>query len=805
MRYLKIVGIVVAALAVAAYAAFEIFFRTAVPAYEGKLTLEGLNAKVEVRTDEYGIPHVFAQNDKDLFFAQGYVTARERMFQMEITRLAGRGELSSLFGDATIEKDKFLKTIGIHRLAQAGYQAMSAESREIIDAYTAGVNAYIREPGSLPREYMLLGAKPGRWEPEDSVATVLLMAFSLTRSFMVDLVLYRIGEHAGDDVVSSITPSYPDFAPTLTGQRMSPVPNGTLRSLFHRFEVSSIDKMIPSPLMMELPASNWMIFSGKRTSSGKAIFAGSPDLKPTLPALFYVMHLKGGSFDVAGGAMPGTPGIGPLGFNGHIAWSAVNGRGDELDYYVEKINPSNPNQYLTPSGYREFKVIDETLRIKTDKGIREEKYPVRISRHGPLISSVLPMAPPNSAMKWAAFENPATDIEGLLGLNRARNFEEFRSALRRVKNNNLGIGYADKDGNIGWQFTASPPVRKNHDGTFPVPGWVDDYEWSGYVPAEQIPYDYNPPAGYVASFNNDPGNAAHHLTNYYLFERAIRFKEIMDQRQGRPVDAADVKSMQLDTVSVVAQRWTPLITKAIQGPEFEKYSALLKGWNGSADLESAAGTLFNAFYAIFMKNTLADEIGEKLWKEGLGQSYLYYVPDLVLARIANVPDHVFYDDKTTLDVKETRDDIIRKSMREAVAQLTDLLGRDPAKWTWNRVHKMYFEHPLGAKLPFFNLAPIPTNGDHHTINSGFWETGNPFKMDSGGVIRMMVDFSEPQKATIISPPGQSGAFKSPHYDDLAQLWADGKQVPLRFFSGKDVARVLVLEPKAGGIRAVVFR
>ncbi len=313
MKYLKIAAIIIVIIAVGAYAAFEIFFRMAVPSYTGTLTVEGLTSKVEVRTDEYGIPHIFAENDRDLFFAQGYVTARERMFQMEITRLAGRGELSSLFGETTVEKDKFLKTIGFFRLAKTGYRAMSAESRSIIDAYAAGVNAYIRDAGSLPREFVLLRAKPGTWEPEDCVSTALLMAFSLTRSFMIDLVLYRIGEHSGKDFAETIAPSYPDFAPTLTGKRMSPVPKGILKSRFHRFESTGTDTGFSVPPMMELPASNWMIFSGKMTKSGKAIFAGSPDLKPTLPALFYMMRLRGGSFDVAGGAVPGAPGNRPAG------------------------------------------------------------------------------------------------------------------------------------------------------------------------------------------------------------------------------------------------------------------------------------------------------------------------------------------------------------------------------------------------------------------------------------------------------------------------------------------------------------
>jgi len=205
--------------------------------------------------------------------------------------------------------------------------------------------------------------------------------------------------------------------------------------------------------------------------------------------------------------------------------------------------------------------------------------------------------------------------------------------------------------------------------------------------------------------------------------------------------------------------------------------------------------MFNAFYAHLLENTLSDEVGEKLWEEGLSQSYLIYIPDLVLAKIVNEPDHILYDDTGTKDKKENREDIIRKSMKDAAAQLTDMLGGDPNKWQLGRVHKMYFEHPLGSKLGFFNLNPIPTNGEHHTINSGFWELNNPFKMDGGGVIRIIVDFADSENSTIISPPGQSGVYKSKHYDDLAQLWADGGQIPLHFFTSEDLPNMLVLEPK----------
>ncbi|MBA2882692.1 penicillin amidase [Desulfosalsimonas propionicica] len=794
MKILKGGIFILLLLVVGGFVSFQIFFRSAIPDYSGSLKVSGLSSPVEVKTDEYGVPHIIAENEADLFFAQGYITARERLFQMDTTRLAGRGELSTLFGEATLDKDRFLKTVGFYRMAEKSWKAMSKETRGAVEAYTAGINAYIENMASLPREYIFIGARPKPWEPEDCVTTVLLMSYSLTRSKRIDLAMHQLGRKAGLEVLSALLPQYPDFAPTLTGQDLAPPKQDTDEAMR---ELSANTAGVGGGLFSGLPefaASNWMIFSGSMTDSGKPIFTGSPDLKPTLPALFYLVHLKGGRYDVIGGSLPGAPGISALGFNGDIAWSAVNGRGDELDYFVEKIHPDDTGKYLTENGYKDFRIIWETLRIKTDKGIREEPLEVKISRHGPVISGVMPAAPENCAMQWSAFDVVSRDIEGLLAMNRAKNFSEFRKSLKLVKTVNLGIGYADSRGNIGWQFTASVPIRKKGQGSVPVPGWTGEYDWTGYVPYKRLPWDYNPENGCVASFNNEPGNSKDFLTHYYLFERAIRFRDIMDQRSGEKVSLEDARQMQLDTVSPVARRWVPHILEACTAPDLQKAADLFRSWDFRIVRNSAAATLFNAFYSKMMENTLADETGQETWDAHLRLSYLYYVPDLLLTKIHDAGTHAFYDDAGTPDKKESRNDIIQKSMRDAMEQLSARLGENPQKWQWKRVHTMHFEHPLGSKIWFLNLDPIPTDGSHHTINSGFWDNRRPFRMDSGGVIRMVVDFADIENSTMISPPGQSGHYMSPHFDDTAQMWADGKQIPMHFNSYENLPRQMVLEP-----------
>jgi penicillin amidase len=730
----------------------------------------------------------------DLYFAQGYITARERMFQMDMTRRAGRGELSVLFGDVTLDTDKFLKTAGFYRTAVMEYHTLSDEARAAIEAYTDGVNAYIRTTRRIPREYVILGADVEPWLPEDTVVCGVLMAYSLTRSKKADLVLFRIGEIAGEEVLAELIPSYPEGYPTVSRADGITPPAKEADYFFTHSEalpnLSDRADGIGDPLS-DIAASNWMIFSGAKTEAGKPIFTGSPDLEPQIPSLFYLVHLIGDGVNVMGGAIPGVPGVNVLGFNGRIAWSCVNGRIDELDYFIEKLNPENPNQYLTEDGYRDFEIVEETLKVKADDGIRTETITVKISRHGPMISDVMPLAPENTAMMWVG-SGPTGIFDGFLALNRAKNFDEFRRAIGMVKSPTLNIGYADIDGNIGYQYMTSVPIRKKGDGTLPVPGWNGEYDWTGFFPFEELPFDINPEKGYVASFNNPAYDTPYHMTNYFLFERALRFEEIADATDR--VTADEARRIQLDTVSMVARRWVPHIMRVAADEEFSALTALLSGWDFSMSSKSPAATLFNSFYFHLMTNTLADEVGQELWKEQLSQAYLIYIPDLLLTKVIDDNEYLLFDDITTPDTRETRDDIIKRSLRNAEMELTERLGDDPTGWEWSKVHRMIFTHPLGKKLGFFNLSPIPTEGDSFTINAGMWESSNPYEMTSGGVIRMVVDFADIEHATIISPPGQSGLYLSPHYDDVAKPWAQGEQIPMHFLDAGELSRVLVLMP-----------
>ena len=381
-----------------------IFFKLAVPDYNGTLKISGLKGEVEVRTDNRGIPHIVAGNDWDLFFAQGYITARERMFQMDTTRLAGRGELSMLFGETTVKTDRYFKTLGFFRAAEEEYKHLTPETRTAVDAYTAGVNEYIRTVKRLPREYVILGAKPREWKPADCVVGALLMSYRLNAPRAIKPLLTMIDSHRGRDMLNRLLPWVPAGAPMISGtggagaQAVAgtaiPAPSGIDRSPVVAVE----DLYCPVPLRMR--ASNWMIFAGSRTTTGKPVFTGSPDLEAVIPSLFYLVHLKNATYDVIGGSIAGLPGVHALGFNGKYAWSITVGNGDNTDFFVEKLNPADPDQYLTETGYRKFTIIEEKIKIKSGSTFKEETIRVRISRHGPVISGIMKGMPQNCTMLW---------------------------------------------------------------------------------------------------------------------------------------------------------------------------------------------------------------------------------------------------------------------------------------------------------------------------------------------------------------------------------------------------------------------
>ncbi len=785
--------IALGAIVIAAIAGFQIFFRLPVPGYNGSIALKGLRAPVEVRSDGHAIPHLFAESDEDLFFAQGYITARERMFQMDLTRLAGRGELSTVFGEKTIKTDRYFKTLGFYRAAEAAYAELSPESKTAVDAYTRGVNAYLAGVKHLPREYLILGARPVPWKPADCVVGAILMSYRLNAPRGIKPLLHRINVKAGPEILRKLLPWIPANAPMVSylekGESM--MYGGNTPPGMEMNAAGAVEDFY-KPLPLRMRASNWMIFAGSRTTTGRPVFTGSPDLEAAIPSLFYLIHLKGPGYDVIGGSIPGLPGVHALGFNGKFAWSITVGNGDNTDFFIEKINPANPDQYLTETGYRSFTIYNETIKIKSGSGLREERLAVRVSRHGPVVSGVMEGLPENCTMLWPGLMGHDGTMDGLLRLNRARSFKQFRDAFGVVRGASVHVGYADIDGNIGYQYTTTLPVRKAGDNPVPVPGESGKFDWSGFIPFERHPYSLNPKRGYLASFNQMPERANFYGTAYFLFERPLRFEEIVKAKD--KYSPAEIAAMQNDTGSYAAKRFIPLISASCAKDAFlTRYVAMLEKWDRSISLESPEATIFNSFLTHLIMNTFGDELGRPIVEE-LCKDLHVSIPLQWLIRYLDEPDNPFWDDVATKGRRESRGDMIAKSMNGAVRDLRERFGRDVKKWEWGRVHRMTIRHPLGGVLPFLNLGPYSYPGDDFTIHAGWWDRAKPFEMNSGAAIRIVVDMADLSAMTIMSPPGQSGHYLSPYYGDLAKTWSEGKQVPAHYTSARNLPNALRLEP-----------
>jgi len=476
--------------------------------------------------------------------------------------------------------------------------------------------------------------------------------------------------------------------------------------------------------------------------------------------------------------------------------SITVGNGDNTDFFVEKLNPDNPDQYLTEEGYRNFEIVNETLKIKGKDGVREETLKVKISRHGPVISDIMTGMPQNCTMMWPGLLGHDGTLEGLLGCNRARNFGEFRKALSVVRGGSVHIGYADINGNIGYQYTSTLPIRKSGQNPVPRPGDRGEYDWTGYLPFEDHPYALNPDTGYVASFNQMPERGIDYGTAYFLFERPYRFEEMV--RSKEKFSPEDVRKMQTDVGSNLAKRWAPHILRVCGSTEgLSQYAASLRNWDCAITLDSPQATLFNSFFTHLMTNTLENKVGKKVMDEMYADLHVS-IPAQWLIRSMDDNNHWTWDDPSTPNLKETRDDMILKSLRDAVSELTGRLGKDQRGWAWGKVHTMTIKHPMGGILPFLNLSPIPYPGDDFTINAGWWDRQKPYDMTSGAAIRIVVDMSNLGTMTLMSPPGQSGHYLSPYYSDLVDLWAKGEQIPAHYTDAESLKQLLVLQPS--GVR-----
>jgi penicillin amidase len=793
--------------------------RRAFPQIDGTIQVSGLASPVTVIRDQNGIPYLSAGNTHDLFFAQGYVQAQDRLWQMEINRRGIAGRTAELSPSASaIEQDKFVLTLGFRRTAQADWDALDAKNKAYLQAYADGVNAYIStHENNLPIEFTIVGLfsgqgfgyKPEPWTPIDTLQIAKYMAWSLGGNWDRELfnaqIMAKFGDTQGQSMLADLFPPY-DYQ-----NKPIIVPSGvSWRNVPNLSALSSIDA-IGGIRGSDIGSNDWTI-AGSRTTSGKPLLANDPHLGIQMPSIWYFNALRcqpagpDCNFDVVGAVFPGALGV-IIGHNAHIAWGVTNVGPDVEDLYLEKITG---NQYEYQGKQYDLTLVPETIKIKGQlpagyqpSANETSSYDqatntttitlnVRLTRHGPIVSDVdQDTAQLNYpvALSWTAINAPEKTLDSFLLIDQAQNCDEFRAALSVFGTPSQNFVYADVDGNIGYQTPGRIPIRSKGDGQLPVPGWTGEYEWTGYIPFDELPRAYNPVQGFIATANNAVVGPDYKYFISMDWDRGYRAKRITDLIQAKDkLSPDDIAAIQGDNLNLSAQDIVPHLSGLSVEGDAQKVLDAIKGWDFHEQRDSVGASAYEVFWLYLLRNTFDDDLGS------LASSYVSGgdVNRQAMTLLLDQPDSHWWDDVNTTGVKETRDDIIKKSLADAAQALTSEFGSDPSGWTWGKLHTGTFaSQALGTSpLAFiFNRGPVAVDGGSAIVNntggsfsaaysSGLVKLTTIFRERSVPSLRQIIDLSNLNASRFIHTTGESGLPTNPHYDDMIDRWRNIQYAPM---------------------------
>lgn len=751
------------------FCAYRLTVVKSLPLTSGTVYLQGISEPVKIIRDNLGIPHIYAGTEPDLYFAMGYAMTQDRLWQMEFYRRLGQGRLAEVFGADYVDIDRFFRTLTAGSPRKRFPDALQINA----EAFAKGINAYLQKPGRvLPLEFRLMRYQPERWQKDDYLAIFKLMAWQLSFGWKVDVMAATIFEKVG---AGKFQAAFPDAkaVPFQASDRVLDSYAEPLAGIDHlRRRIEQLTGLMP------LPASNAWVVSGRKTVSGKPLLANDTHMGLTNPSMWWEVHLVCPGLDISGFAIPGMPAV-AIGHNRHVAWGFTTVMVDDVDFYVEKLNPANDHQYQYKDGWEEFKIVTETIRIR---GKSPETLQIRVGRNGPVIDTAGLKDPTRAVTaRWAYNERPHPGLAAYL-LTRAESIEAVIAALQHWEIPGQNFVFADTDGNIGYWCSAAIPLRKLGDGLLPMPGWTGQYEWQGYVPFRQRPHLINPASGYIANANNKitPSNEPYLISGYWApGDRIDRIRQMLDSGSKLSID--DMRRMQQDVFCPLAEDIVPELVRVIRqqpaSPQLGPIADLLSDWDRQMASASPAASVFEMTCNKLLENIFADEMGPELYARYLDM--VVYAPR-ALRRIFKDGAFEWTDDVTTPE-KESLEQIILISVQAAVKELTDLLGRETGQWRWDRLHRLTFTHVMGRR-PYldriFNLGPFPVAGNHLTVNKLQYDYNAPFAVTDGVSQRMIVDLGNRSNALHVLPTGESGQLASPHYQDQVDLFRNGEYHPV---------------------------
>jgi penicillin G amidase len=764
------------------------------PVYEGELKAPSLKSEVKIYFDSLAVPYILAENDEDVAFALGYLHASERMFSMDMIRRAGEGRLSEILGVETLPFDKMFRTVGLSRTAEIIKSKMNPEALKLLEAYSRGVNFYLDEKkNKYPVEFDVLGYQPEEWKPEHSIIVIRMMAWELNLGWWTDLTFTELVQKLGEEKVKEILPGYPENAPTI-------IPADIKKFAQINSNFIETDKAFRKFIGMtgtHLGSNNWVVNS-QMSASGKPIIANDPHLAYRAPGIWYAAVIKSPGWNTAGVTLPGVPGI-VIGKNDNISWTLTNIMTDETDFYIETLDSSR-TKYLFDEKWNDLVIVEDT--IYTKDGIKEP-IEIKYTHRGPIISNIHPYnfvynqdesTYPPISMRWLGNEC-SDEMDAFLKINKAKNWSEFKSAVEEFNIPGQNFVYADRDGNIGYVFGGTLPIRNDNATTFVFDGSDSKNDWKGFVPRNELPYLFNPTQNYIATANNKVmKDFKYHITN--LWEPSSRIERITELLQARGKHSVeDYMKYQEDILSPYAKQIVPYIIYAFQDAEVKDKNLsqslqLLREWNYEMEKYQQAPAIFLTFFDKLMKNIYMDEMGEDLFNQYV---FLANVPYRNIPELLQNPFSDWYND-VKKNERKTRDDVIRESLNDALDELENKLGKDVKDWQWGNLHTVTFKHAFAGVSwiidEVVNIGPYEISGDGTTIFNteyAFSESiekyplfrHEPFDCELGPSMRFIYDFAKPDEFYLILTTGQSGNIFSDHYKDQTELFLNGKYMKIR--------------------------
>ena len=767
LKIIKIVFLVCVLVFVAAW----LYSRTLYPTYEGELSLENLSENVTVHFDENGVPHINAETQKDAYTALGYVHAQDRLWQMELIRRIAPGRLSEIFGDKLVETDVFFAGLGLVEDANESITKIdiNSEAYKLTIAYLDGVNQFVEE-GATPIEYNLIGLEKTKFTVNDVYNVFGYMSFSFAIAQKTDPLLQEIKEKLGDNYLAELEiPVYSNTA--LLKSEKNPI----VKASFAKAMTAMYEQLPISPFI----GSNSWVIAADKTKNGKVIFANDPHIGFSQPSVWYQSHIKTPDYEMYGYSLALTP-FPLLGHNRDYAYGLTMFENDDVDFYIEKNNPENLNEYETPTGFSTYKTVQKTIKIKDAP---DTTFTVKISRHGPIMNNLLKQIDDERpiAMQWIYKKTDNQIIDVGYQISHAKSLHDFKEGAKLLHAPGLNMMYGDAKDNIAW--IASGKLYKYRDSIntkLYLDGASGKDEILSYVDFEDNPQSINPASNYVYSSNNQPDTIAGVLyPGYYLPEdRGQRIEQLLEVKNDWTQE--DVQQMIFDVTSPVVPQVIANLVASLKTENFTKneQEALqnLKDWNGEYKKEDTAPTIYNRFLYEFLEGTFKDELGE---------SFPMFMQTPLMKKMIAVQAKktvsVWFDDVTT-EPKETKSDIVQRSFINAISFLENQLGDTVSLWSWSKVISVEHGHALAAGgetlRKIFNVGPFSMDGGNEVINNQLFtlnETGI-YKVKAGPSTRRVIDFSNIENSVSILPTGQSGNIFSKHYKDQAQKYLNGEFV-----------------------------